>query len=65
MKDIKEDYCYCSGSTCAYAYYASSHSYTYSGARLAFKSEKLAAYAGRQFAEYYADFCFKPDAKMG
>lgn len=22
--------------------------------------EKLAAYAGRQFAEIYADFCFKP-----
>ena len=31
-----------------------------SGSRLAFKSEKLAAYAGRQFAEIYADFCFKP-----
>lgn len=30
------------------------------GSRLTFKSEKLAAYAGRQFAEIYADFCFKP-----
>lgn len=44
----------------AYAGYASSYSFTYNGSRLAFKSEKLAAYAGRQFAEIYADFCFKP-----
>ena len=42
----------------AYAHYASS--YSGGGSRLAFKSEKLAAYAGRQFAEIYADFCFKP-----
>ena len=44
----------------AYAVYASSGSHTSRGSRLAFKSEKLAAYAGRQFAEIYADFCFKP-----
>lgn len=42
------------------ANYASSYSDTYCGSRLAFKSEELAAYAGRQFAEIYADFCFKP-----
>lgn len=48
------------GLVCAYAGYASSYSYTSYGSRLAFKSEKLAAYAGRQFAEIYADFCFKP-----
>ena len=47
----------------SYADYASSHSNTYSGSRLAFKSEKLAAYAGRQFAEIYADFCFKPKSE--
>ena len=47
----------------ANAYYASSYSRTYSGSRLAFKSEKLAAYAGRQFAEIYADFCFKPKSE--
>lgn len=40
--------------------HASSFSVTGHGSRLAFKSEKLAAYAGRQFAEIYADFCFKP-----
>ena len=44
----------------ANAHSASSFSHTYCGSRLAFKSEKLAAYAGRQFAEIYADFCFKP-----
>lgn len=31
-----------------------------SSSRLAFKSEKLAAYASRQFAEIYADLCLKP-----
>ena len=44
----------------AHAYNASSGSYSGCGSRLTFKSEKLAAYAGRQFAEIYADFCFKP-----
>ena len=48
------------GLVCANAGCASSHSNTHNGSRLAFKSEKLAAYAGRQFAEIYADFCFKP-----
>ena len=42
---------------------ASSGSGTGNGSRLAFKSEKLAAYAGRQFAEIYADFCFKPKSE--
>lgn len=49
------------GLVCAFAYSASSVSYTDNGSRLAFKSEELAAYAGRQFAEIYADFCFKPN----
>lgn len=49
-----------SGLVSSYADYASSSSGTLLGSRLAFKSEKLAAYAGRQFAEIYADFCFKP-----
>ena len=48
------------GLVCANAYSASSYSYSYNGSRLAFKNEKLAAYAGRQFAEIYADFCFIP-----
>lgn len=41
----------------------SSGSNTSDGSRLAFKSEELAAYAGRQFAEIYADFCFKPKSE--
>lgn len=32
-----------------------------SGSRLAFKSEELAEYAGKQFAEIYADYCFIPE----
>ncbi|WP_278960858.1 hypothetical protein [Bacteroides pyogenes] len=44
----------------AHANSVSSSSDSYYGSRLAFKSEELAAYAGRQFAEIYADFCFKP-----
>lgn len=51
------------GLVCANAYDASSFSFTFGGSRLAFKSEKLAAYAGRQFAEIYADFCFKPKSE--
>ena len=31
--------------------------------RLAFKNKKLAEYAGRQFAEIYADFCFRPKSE--
>lgn len=33
---------------------AASYSYSYCGARLAFKSEELAAYAGEQFIDIYA-----------
>ena len=56
---------YCSASAvggCVYAvaYCASSHSGTRGGARLAFKTRKSAEYAGRQFAEEWADFYFKP-----
>lgn len=44
----------------SYAYYASSVSSAYAGSRLAFKSEALAEYAGKQFAELFANFCFIP-----
>lgn len=40
----------------ANAHNASSGSYTYCVSRLAFKSEKLAEYAGQQFIEIYRDF---------
>lgn len=44
------------------ACYASSSSGASSGSRLAFKSEKLAEYAAKQFIEIYADLCFIPKA---
>lgn len=48
----------------SYAYYASSFSYASYGSRLAFKSEALAEYAGKQFAELFADFCFIPKSDV-
>lgn len=47
------------GLVCAYAVNVSS--VTHNGSRLAFKSEELAEYAGKQFAEIYADYCFIPE----
>lgn len=42
------------------ASYVSASSFTFGGSRLAFKSEELAEYAGKQFIEIYADYCFIP-----
>lgn len=42
------------------ASFASSPSHAYVGSRFAFKSEALAEYAGKQFAELFANFCFIP-----
>lgn len=42
------------------ASYVSSYTSSDYGSRLAFKSEELAEYAGKQFTEIYADFCFIP-----
>lgn len=44
------------GLACASASYASSNAYSDSAARLAFKTEALAKYAGTQFIEIYRDF---------
>lgn len=44
----------------SHANFASSYSYAHYGSRLAFKSEELAEYTGKQFAELFADFCFIP-----
>lgn len=53
------------GSLCGLAYAYSGHAWSYSvsniGSRLAFKSEELATYAGKQFIKIYANFCFKPE----
>lgn len=43
-----------------YANYDASNSHTSVGSRLAFRTRELAAYAGRQFTEEWADFMFKP-----
>ena len=52
------------GLVCSYAVYASSYSGASGGSRLAFKSEALAEYAGKQFAELFADFCFIPKSDV-
>ena len=40
-------------------YHDASYSFTCFGSRLAFRTRELAAYAGRQFIEEWADFMFK------
>lgn len=44
--------------------YASSFSSASYGSRLAFKTEELAEYAGKQFAELFADLCFIPKSDV-
>lgn len=44
--------------------YASSYSNAHYGSRLAFKTEELAEYAGKQFAELFADLCFIPKSDV-
>lgn len=46
------------GVVCAYASYDSSYAVSYYGSRLAFKNRDLAIYAGQQFIDIYANFCF-------
>lgn len=45
------------------AFYDASYSYTSHGSRLAFRTRELAAYAGRQFIEEWADFVFRSESK--
>lgn len=53
------------GSHCGLAFANSGNAWSVSvshfGSRLAFKSEELATYAGKQFIKIYANFCFKPE----
>lgn len=55
------------GSQCGLAYAFSDDAWSNSaaaiGSRLAFKSEDLADYAGKQFIELFATFCFRPKEK--
>lgn len=48
------------GVSYAHANYVSAGVVAYYGSRLAFKTAELAEYAGKQFIEIYADFCFIP-----
>lgn len=48
------------GFVSCFASYDASNSNTSSGSRLAFRTRELAAYAGRQFIEEWANFMFKP-----
>lgn len=47
------------GLVCASSNYGSAYSYAFSGVRLAFRTSKLAEYAGKQFLNIWADFVFK------
>lgn len=49
------------GVSFAYANLGSAFVHASIGSRLAFKSEELAEYAGKQFTEIYADFIFKAE----
>lgn len=49
------------GVSFAFAYHDSAYVHASIGSRLAFKSEELAEYAGKQFTEIYADFIFKAE----
>lgn len=44
------------GVSCAFSNNVSAYVYAVFGSRLAFKTEELAEYAGKQFIEIYADF---------
>ena len=46
-----------------YAHYDASYSYSSYGSRLVFRTRELAAYAGRQFTEEWADFVFRSESK--
>lgn len=47
----------------ALAAYDSSYANAHYGSRLAFKSEELAVYAGKQFTDIWADFVFRANTK--
>ena len=51
------------GVACAVANYDSSSAVTNYGSRLAFKTEELAVYAGKQFTDIWADFVFRANTK--
>ena len=52
-----------SGFVLCYANNDASYSHSYHGSRLVFRTRELAAYAGRQFTEEWADFVFRSESK--
>ena len=69
LDDEEKGRCVLRSGCCAYAFcgfvfvcanYDASSSFTSFGSRLAFRTRELAAYAGRQFTEEWANFMFKP-----
>lgn len=57
LRSFNNAYAY-GGLVCAYAGSAGSYSYSSYGVRLAFKTEELADYCGKQFIDIWADFLF-------
>jgi hypothetical protein len=53
-----EDYCALAGFAYASTYYAASHTATYFGSRLCFKTRELAAYARENFRDLYFEYLF-------
>lgn len=51
------------GFVCCGAVFGASNSHASYGSRLAFRTRELAAYAGRQFIEEWADFVFRSESK--
>ena len=45
----------------AHAHDDSAHTYAISGSRLAFRTRELALFAGKQFIDIWADYCFRID----
>lgn len=48
----------CGGLVSAFANYAGSHSLSYYGVRLAFRTKELAEYCGKQFIDIWCDYLF-------
>ena len=72
LDDEEKGRCVLRSGSSAYAHYGfvfvnavsdASNSYTHYGSRLVFRTRELAAYAGRQFTEEWADFVFRSESK--
>ena len=62
LRSVSHAYAY-GGVAYANANSGSSFAHAFYGSRLAFKTKELAAYAGKQFIDIWADFVFRPKTK--